>query len=203
MRGIILVGVAVLVTVAGCVSSSPPSRFYALTPDVAESEARSVEVTTGIVGVGPIQFPDYLDRPQMVVRSEGNELIVNDFARWGGELDVMFNRAVTENLELLTTTEAVLPFPWPASFDPRFRVVGDVTRFEATREGEVVLDIRWGIYDREAGKASEVQRTLYSESVDASDALAIAAAMSRVTASFSRAAAAALGRVSAAAESAE
>ena len=64
----VIVGFSLLAQI-GC-SNSGPSRFYLLS---ALSAAGGAREDPGVsVGIGPIAFPQYLDRPQIVTRGNGN-----------------------------------------------------------------------------------------------------------------------------------
>ncbi len=145
MRTWIRSGLVMSLLLAGCVGSTPPARFFTLTPEIDESERASVYIGVDTVGVGPIELPRYLIRPQMVSRAEDNRLIVDEFARWGDTLDLQLGRTVTQNLAMLCQDTLVLPFPWRTDFEPDLRVIADVTRFEADDTGVAQLDIRWAV----------------------------------------------------------
>ena len=68
---VMLVGAAA----AGC-ATSPPSRFYLLTPIAQEGSASGASTTDQriAIGVGPVDLPDYLNRPQIVTR-ESSKLV--------------------------------------------------------------------------------------------------------------------------------
>ncbi len=185
-------GLVMSLMLAGCVGSTPPARFFTLTPEIDESERASVYIGVETVGVGPIELPRYLIRPQMVSRAEGNRLVVDEFARWGDTLDLQLGRIVTRNLALLCGDTLVLPFPWRTDFEPDLRIIADVTRFEAIDTGVVHFDIRWAVTNVSTREAVSIHDSNYRSSVDPADPASIATAMSEVAAEFSREAAAAL-----------
>ncbi len=59
----------------GC-TVTPPSRFYILTPldSLAAGKKTRGAQNTPIIGIGPVELPGYLDRPQIVTRAGGNQL---------------------------------------------------------------------------------------------------------------------------------
>jgi uncharacterized lipoprotein YmbA len=177
---------------AGCVGSTPPARFFTLTPEIDESERGSFYIGIDTVGVGPIELPRYLIRPQMVSRAEGNRLVVDEFARWGDTLDLQLGRTVTQNLSLLCEDTLILPFPWRTDFEPDLRIIADVTRFEAIDTGVVHFDLRWAVTNVTTREAVSIHDSNYRSGVDPSDPASIAMAMSEAVAQFSREAAAAL-----------
>src|SRR5206468_7895243 len=71
-------------SLAGCGTFSPrpdPSRFFTLSslPQMAQASPKD---STGpekmFLGIGPIKFPGYLDRQEIVVRSGQNRLEVSE-----------------------------------------------------------------------------------------------------------------------------
>jgi hypothetical protein len=183
-------GLLLVLALAGCISRTEPSRFYTLTSGIGAAERASVAIGVPIVGIGPIELPRYLRRPQMVARADGSEVIIDEFARWADPLDIQFGRVAAENVALLSSDALALPFPWREQFQPDLRIVGDVTRFEAETAGLVRLDLRWGVVDMRDGETLSVHANSYTAPVDPSDPTSIATGLSDVLAQFSRAAAA-------------
>jgi uncharacterized lipoprotein YmbA len=192
MKTWIRFGAALALLLGGCIPSTPPAQFFTLTPEIAESERGSVSVPVNTIGVGPIDLPRYLMRPQMVSRAENNRLIIDEFARWGDSLDLQLGRTVTQNLTDLCGDTLILPFPWRTDFEPDLRVIGDVTRFDVDDGGTVRLDIRWAVTNVATRQPLSIHDSNYVGSADPAVPSSIAAGMSEVLAQFSRDAAAAL-----------
>ena len=137
--------VCVLALGAGC--SSPPTWFYVLSsvsdtePDAAV--ARAAEPLA--IGIGPVELPDYLDRPQIVTRSGANQLRVEEFHQWAEPLRAGFVRALAENVSRIASTERVFIFPWDRSTRIDFQVVVQVMRFETVVGGASSLVARWSV----------------------------------------------------------
>jgi hypothetical protein len=111
------------VFLAGCASTAP-SKFYTLTPmKAADGPASSVTFEGGsLLAVGPVRLPDYLDRPQIMTRSEGNEIRMHETDRWAGSLEGDVSRVLIENLSVLLAGKKVTVVhghrrcsPWPRS----------------------------------------------------------------------------------------
>lgn len=163
---------------SACVSASPPARFYMLDPDPIGAPG-SIELGDAWVGVGPINTPDYLDRPQMVTRGEGKRLVIHEFDRWAQPVQGRVLDVLMENIVALSDSNRVAPFPWPAAFRPDRRVMGEIVAFEAGATGEVVLKVRWLLQVRDEDGDSQVYVQEYREPAPAGDFGAMAAAMSR------------------------
>ena len=55
-----------------------------------------------LIGVGPIEIPSYLDRPQIITRMRLHELMLNEHALWAEPLDKALARVIALNLGALT-----------------------------------------------------------------------------------------------------
>jgi uncharacterized lipoprotein YmbA len=133
---------AVLV-LTGC-GTTKPSRFYLLTP--VQSDTAPAGLATVRLGIGPIVFPEYLQRSQIVSRQAGgNELRVDDSNRWAEPLAANFARVLAENLSSRLGTEHVVIYPWSRGTELDYRVPIEIQRFEADEDQQVRLDVRWDI----------------------------------------------------------
>ena len=146
-----------MVALAGCSVSSileptkDPSQFYVLT--AIDATTRSVPITYSAVGardvsigLGPVKFPAYLAREEIVTRSSPNKIEPSDINRWAEPLDKNFVTVLAQNLTLLTGAH-VKTFPWyrPANLD--YQIALDVTRFDTDSHGTASVMGRWEIED--------------------------------------------------------
>lgn len=99
------------------------------------------------VGIGPVQFPGYLDRQEIMVRVEANRFEILAYDRWAEPLDENFTRVLTENLSASLGTDRVLVYPWPRAKNPSYRVDVQVLRFDSNSVGAAELLARWTITD--------------------------------------------------------
>src|SRR5216110_987902 len=91
---------------AGC-GTSPPSRFYTLSPASAPASPPS----TLLIAVGPVTIPAVVDRSEFVVTIGQNELRIDEFNRWAAPLQDSIARTIAENLVLMLGTPRVILFP--------------------------------------------------------------------------------------------
>ena len=146
-----------IVILAGCSATSlleprkDPSQFYVLTP--IDATARNVPITYSAagarqmsIGLGPVKFPAYLAREEIVTRSSPNKVDLSDINRWAEPLDKNFVTVLAQNLTVLTGAE-LKTFPWyrPANLD--FQIALDVTRFDTDSHGTATVTGRWEIED--------------------------------------------------------
>ncbi len=171
----------------GACGSSPPVRYFALSPmDSVQRQDPDDAVT---LGVGPIRLPEYLNRSQIVTRGGGSELEVDDFSRWAEPLTLAFHRVVSADVDNMMDGVIVIAFPWESVVRDQvdYRLLGEVTRFDADRSGRVVLDIQWAISDVPGEVAVTIRRSKYETRAARSDDPAIvASAMNDALAMFSR-----------------
>jgi len=157
---------------AGCLGGSPQPQFYTLSeasgPAAGPPLASLPEL--GLV-VGPIVFPRYLDRPEIVSRDGANRLVLADAHRWGGSLRNDILRVVGDDLGRLLGTARVAIYPAEPRFPASYRILLDIREFEGTRGSSVVLRVRWTIAAAGDGRAvfiaeSRFEQPVASASVD-------------------------------------
>ncbi len=184
-----------LLPVAGC-GKTVPSRFYVLSYGHGQDGgAASATAREGVgIGVGPVELPQYLNRPHVVTRVSDNRLELAEFDLWGGNLEDNFSHVLAENLSAELSTDRVSVYPWRASAPIEYQVTVQVTAFEVNGEGDCRLEVRWSIVDQEARRVLVMARSSYREKVGPEGGgpegitgyEAVAAAMSRNIADLGR-----------------
>ena len=164
INSILRIAVAGL-SLAGCGAFSPrpdPSRFFTLSP-LPQVEQVSLKNSTMpekmFLGIGPIKFPGYLDRQEIVVRSDQNRLDVSVNDRWAEPLEENFSRVLSQNLALLLNTDLIVIHPWSLANRPRYKVEIEVFRFEANSERNGQLFARWSVLDSADKKVAVVKES--------------------------------------------
>lgn len=195
-----------LALLAGC-ASSPPSYFYTLTP-LPETRDRTGDIDGGAIalGIGPVVFPQFLDRPQIVTRDGANRLALDEFRRWGGTVQDDFLRVWGENLAHLLNTSRILVFPSESRMPLDFRITAEVVGFEGTDDTEALLRVRWAVMDSYLEQTLAMREDSYrcpivsqpqlvtgdaaspgsTRATDGPDTAALVAALSRCLGEFSR-----------------
>jgi uncharacterized lipoprotein YmbA len=179
-----------LSALTGC-AAAPPSRFYVLSPVAGDAGAHPAESAPAI-GVGPVELPDYLDRPQIALRSGPYELRYNETRRWAEDLRDNVTSVLAENLSRLVPTNQVVRFPWGRLTRVDFQVVAQISRFDADESGTVVLSANWKLYRGEGRDVIAEKKSVLSETFRGTDYTEIVAAQSRALDAFSREIAAAI-----------
>ncbi len=181
---IALLLLAFLLASAGCGGRTPQAKYYTLNPIEEPSEKTTSAQSPNSVslGIGPIKFPDELERPSIVTRIGKNRLEVNEFRRWGGSLEKNFSRVMVENLSYLLQTDKVVARPWERYFQPDFRIAINVQQFSGRLGKFASLKATWMIFKNKTDLPLLVRKTSLQESVSANDYDAFVAAQSRVLA---------------------
>lgn len=178
---------------AGCARTQPTTLFI-LEPVSQSGSGQGVEPlgrNVGI-GIGPVEIPDYLDRPQIITRTNRNELHMSEYNRWAEPLGENFTRTLAGNLSAFLVTDRIYTYPWDTPEAVGYQVLVNVSRFDAEPGGNAVLKARWSLVARKDGeKTILTQKTNLSEPVGADTYNALVEAQSRVLEKFSREVAAA------------
>lgn len=174
----------VLLLAAGC-GSSPPVDYYTLEP-IFDSQPRDPGEAK-ILGIGPLQIPGYIDRPQLVTQVGGNKVKVDEFNRWAEPLDQALPRIVAVNVDGLLDAVIAVTFPYPSRFRVDYRLMGRIVRFDADRDGAAVLEVQWVVQDADAQNVIEPRRDRYTaQARSAQDPNAIVQALNQTIEAFSR-----------------
>ena len=173
--------------VAAC-SSTPPVAYYTLNtlPEMQQEIPAAVMDDTLAIGVGPVEFPKFLDRPQIVTRKSQNQIEVSEFHRWAGSFPGDFSRVLAKNISILLPSDRVAVYPWGEQFSPTYRVKLDVEQFDGQLGERVVLDVTWMVTDQEGTNKLVVRKSLIEEPVSDKTYEALVVAESNALVTLSR-----------------
>jgi uncharacterized protein len=180
------------IAAAGCSPLGPRpnySKFFILTPlaDGANpaATAASTPARPLALGIGPIDFPDYLRRSQFVTRSAPNQIELSMVDRWGEPLDKNFQRVLSENLARLLNTYRIEQYPWDHKDQVDYQIAINVQNFETNTDGQSQLNARWIIKDGSNRKDLYASETMANTPVGTGDTGA-SSALSNDLATLSR-----------------
>ncbi|MHB9837941.1 PqiC family protein [Paraburkholderia terrae] len=178
---------AAITLLAAC--SSPRSNFYTLSPDTT-LESAGAPLSVSVV-VGPVTVPDLVDRPQLVTRVSGNEVKLNEFARWGEPLKSGVADVIAADLTRLLGSHRVSVSSQMVAGTEGCRVRVDILQFDSMPGEAVAVDALWTV--RVTGRTALLTgRSTIREPVQGADDAALVAAHSRALAAVSRDIAAAI-----------
>ena len=155
--------VTCIIMTYGC-TRTPQSRFYILQPQpsAVDQAQPSVSVNDMIIGVGPVELPEYLERPQIVTRISSSELHLSEFNRWVESLEKNFSSVLAENLSVLLSTDKVLVYPWIGSIEVKRQVRVNILQFGSLPGGKVLLKVLWGLKDEDGKYLSPIKKSSFS-----------------------------------------
>jgi uncharacterized lipoprotein YmbA len=191
---------SLLVLAAGCAGSGEGTRLYVLSPasyhaGAAAPTDTAVATASIAVVVAAVRIPQYLDRPQLVTRSDGHRLQIAEFHQWAGDLREDLTRVLADNLSRALGSPRVVAAPHALKASAAFSVQVELLAFERMEDGRVRLAARWWV--TRGAEAAAIEGTRMTELFGAPlgekpTAEATVASMSQVYGEFSRGVAAAI-----------
>jgi uncharacterized lipoprotein YmbA len=179
---------SVLLIFVGACGTTRPSKFYTLNSLQTSETVRQVasEEKKILVAIGPVEIPDYLDRPQIVVRRSQNELNINEYDRWAGSIRDDIARVLVENLSILLRGDRVSVFPLRPGFQSDYRIRVNLTRFDIMPDDVVSIRAEWAILDKNGVIALAMRETNFDEHFEGRSYSDKIAALSRALTGLSR-----------------
>ena len=182
--GYLSIAVCAAMLLSACTTTSSATRFYQLAP--IAMDAAPDQPDASVLALGPVTFPDYLKRPQMVKRSSQTTVGVDEFNRWAEPLDESMPRVLAGNIDGLMSDLVVVPFTNRAVVADA-RLFASVSQFDSDASGRTVLVVQWGITHTDRGVTVAPRTDRYvTQATPVNDPAAIADAMSDLLGQFSR-----------------
>lgn len=147
-----------------------PTRFYILN-SISETGTeinKNKSKKKMIIGVGPVDIPDYLQRPQIVTRTRQNNLELAEFDKWAGSLKHDIPLVIAENLSVFLNTDHVFIYPWKGSLPVLYQVKLEIMRFDAEPGKQAALTARWLILGKDGRKVIKMKKSKITAPVNES-----------------------------------
>ncbi|UCG21387.1 MAG: membrane integrity-associated transporter subunit PqiC, partial [Deltaproteobacteria bacterium] len=140
-----------LVSIIVSCSSTPATQFYKLNslPSTQQENPAALPGMDIAIGVGPVELPEFLDRPQIVTRKSQNQLEISEFHRWAASFPRDFSRVLAKNISTLVPTDRVAVYPWEDTFSPTYQIKLDVEQFDGQLGERVFLRAIWAVVGQE------------------------------------------------------
>ena len=189
IRGIVGLGMVIvcMLNLWGC-ANTQPAHFYLLR--AMDSSTHSAMLDTkksGVsLGLGPISFPKYLDRPHIVTRISSHEINLAEFHKWAEPLEENVANVLHENLSVLLSTDRIMQYPWKRSNLPDYQLSLDVIQLDGTQNQEAELKVRWTLTENDGKQVLQKKTSQFSEIVRGSEYEDLVEAMSRILATYSQ-----------------
>jgi len=166
--------VAAAVASSGCLGRSPDPRLFTLgsTPRPADAPLDS-ELA---VLVGPVRFPRYLERPQLVRRLAGGELHLDEFNRWAGSFEGNVVRALALDIADRLQSDRVVAYPSDPPFPLAYRIRIHFDELVVGPDDVLRMRARWSIRSGRGDDPARIGRTDLDQPVAGSSIRAVVAA---------------------------
>lgn len=183
----IILGVIYLISGSCVLRTSATTKFYILSPLIHPVVAKQDEKgkKCKIIGIGPLDLPAYLDRPQIVTRVNPDELELAELNNWAEPLKDNITRVLAENISRLLCTEEVVIFPWNKSSHIDYQININIIWMDGKLGEKAILATQWAIIDASDKSVLLTKRSQYAESVTETTYSALVAAYSQLIANFS------------------
>jgi uncharacterized lipoprotein YmbA len=134
-----------ILILTGC-SISPPVKLYNLQPITLKAGEMAADKKN--LGIGPLDFPEYLKRSLIVIRNTDNQLSMQEFHRWAEPLDIATPKIIAANISELSADIFAVGNTYSDKMLPLdYRLAGRVIRFDTDEAGQVKLSIQWWVQD--------------------------------------------------------
>ena len=194
----VMLGLSVFIF-SGCLSlsSSPAPRFYMLKAMDKQQISAKFDIAPGvIVAVGPVDIPEYQDRPQIVTMDKEGMLKFAQFDRWGESLDSALARLITDNLTVMLPAASLQMFPCNFAIPLTYHVIVDVIQLDSRLDKDVFFVCQWSIIDVKNKQMLLTKRSEFRQLVNPHNYLGLTNALSASCASLSSEIAATLAELS-------
>ncbi len=152
--------------IVGC-QHSPQKNYYYLSATQADEKGISPTNISQVIGIGPIDLADYLNRLQIIDNQTDNTLKMVDNAYWAEPLDKAIPRVLALNLTQLNHSRSFVSFPWRSDSKPRYSLRLHI--YELTRKGDKAsLNADWELVDNDTKTISLRRNFLQAVKVDSS-----------------------------------
>ena len=160
----------------GCAKGPPPNLYMLDLPFGTELAG----IEKGIaVGVGPVELPQYLDRPQIITRDGTYRLQASDAHVWAEPIKSSASRVLVVTIAAALDSNRVYIIPTRTRTPLDWRVTIDVGRFDGAIGGEVLLAVRWSLFRGDDKNVALTRVSIVEEPVTGESYAALVSAQSR------------------------
>ena len=149
---------------AAC-ASNKTTTFYLLRsmePTNQELEKNKSQLKVINILVNPIKLPEYLDRPQMVLRESEYKLQLSEYHRWAEPLKDDFTRVFVKDLNSRIAPSNAVVYSNLNGAKVNNQLSIEVLRMDVNTENQVVLKVKWVLLSEKGTVTIEKQNTEYN-----------------------------------------
>jgi uncharacterized protein len=184
--GRLIVVLVFALLMSGCARTPPVSYYQLSATDTGQTAAGASAIGEAVIGVGPVRLPEFLDRPQIIIRMGSNRVQLVEGHRWAEPLAENIPRVLRENLAARLGTERIQYFPWNQTAAVDLQIPVEILRFEGEGYKEAHLEVIWSVQGRGGKKLLPQRRAKYQVAAAQADCEGLVQALSRTLALLSR-----------------
>jgi uncharacterized protein len=159
------------------------THFIILSPVTSSSTnglqpAEGQKLASATIGLGPVQFAQYLDRPELVIRTSPNGFELSETDRWAEPLGDNFRHVIANDLTNLLGTTNIAQYPWYPGTRFDYIVHIQVQRFEVDTAQKAHLIARWELINPQTDQILTTREAQLSHPTASAAGDAAAAALS-------------------------
>ena len=129
---------------------------------------RQITGASPAIAISRPALPSYLDRQQLVSRSNGGKLEMNSYHLWAEPLDAAISRVTAVNLGRLMNSLNIQPVESFVTLDYQSLLEIRVSRFEPDSSGNLVLECTWKLQPV-SGRVADTRSFLTQVSISSTD----------------------------------
>lgn len=144
----LLLIIATCAALAGCMGTTKKEvlRYYLIEPDNAVASSNKTDIS---IEIRELSIPQYLDRFQIVTRTDTNRLRLAEFHQWGENLRENLIHTTVRYLARELGPEHISSPLEHAQVDVDYQLDIYIEQFELTADGLITLEARWKIIETE------------------------------------------------------
>ncbi len=144
-----LISLSILFTVLSACSTISSNggrgeRYFSLTP-LNESYTGKALSDQLVLGIGPVDIPRLLNRPQIIYRVNNNEVIISEHNQWAGSLQEEIQEVLIERIIEVSGSQRIMYYPWPSNLRPEFEARIRIDRLDGSPGKDVTLEVHWDL----------------------------------------------------------
>ncbi|MFT5173746.1 MAG: putative lipoprotein YmbA [Gammaproteobacteria bacterium] len=168
-----------ILLLGGCTTGPPPNLYMLDLPFTAQMAGLEKGLA---VGIGPLELPQYLDRPQIITRAGVNRLQAAEAHIWAEPIKDSALRVLVVTIARALDSNRIYLLPRRVRTTLDWRVAIDVGRFDGAIGGDVLLAARWSLYRGDEKDVSLTRVSIVEEAVVGPDYEALVTAQTRAVA---------------------
>lgn len=175
------------ISAIGC-STTPSTDYFTLVADSSIAKNNQIINKNGPplnIGVGPLSIPDHLDSFSILSLENGNQVLVNEYQLWAGNLKTIINQVLADNLSMQLGIDGIWAFPWDNRNRPEIQIRVVFERFIGELGKDVTLQAKWVVLSEYGKKEVITNKTTITETLSSDDYLSYVKALNNALNKFS------------------